>query len=217
MNRRQIILTASILSIVALTAGAAMLAYSKYNPPHHVPPATTAKDVITKTLANPSKTQLTASTYTSKAGPNEPSYITLPTVSTKGYIQKVGIDQYGQMAAPTNVHLAGWYVNSLLPGQTGLSIIDGHTDGYSHNQGIFGRLSQLKTGDIFTVTFGNGSSKSFTVKSLQLVAASDVSSVLFAHDPAISSQLNLITCGGNYDSVSQTYDKRTIVISALIL
>jgi len=218
MNRRKITLAASTLLIVALAGGAAIVAHSKHHSPHHVPPspATAAKDVVTKTLAKPSSVQPAASTYTSTAGPNEPSYISLPTVGAQGYIQKVGVDQYGQMAAPTNVHLAGWYVNSLLPGQAGLSIIDGHVDGYYHNQGIFGSLAKLKAGDVFTITFGNGSSKSFAVKSLQLVAAAEVPSVLFAHDPAIASQLNLITCGGDYDGVSHTYDKRTIVISALV-
>jgi len=176
----------------------------------------TTRNIVTKTLANPSKVPPTASTYTSAAAPNEPSYISLPTIGAKGYMQKVGVDQYGQMAAPTNVHLAGWYVNSLLPGQAGLSIIDGHIDGSLHNQGIFGQLSKLKVGDVFTITFGNGSSKSFAVKSLQSVVANDVPSVLFAHDPAISSQLNLITCSGNYDGVSHTYDKRTVVIGAAI-
>jgi len=216
MSRRRIILASSALLIIVLAAGAVLFARFRYNPPHHSPSKASAKDVVTKTLTSPSTVQPTANTYKSTAGPDEPSYISLPTIGTAGYIQKVGVDQYDQMAAPTNVHLAGWYINSLRPGQAGLSIIDGHIDGYQHNQGIFGKLGQLKTGDVFTVTFGNGSTKSFAVKSLQLVAANDVPSMLFAHDPTIGSQLNLITCGGDYDRVSHTYDKRTIVISALV-
>jgi LPXTG-site transpeptidase (sortase) family protein len=180
------------------------------------PTSPLTKGAVTKTLANPSKTQLTARNYTSPAAANEPSSISLPSVGAQGYIQKVGIDQYDEMAAPTNVNLAGWYVNSLLPGQAGLSVIDGHVDGYHHNGGVFGKLAKLQPGDIFAITFGNGNKKSFEVKSLQLVTAAQVPSILFAHDPAIKSQLNLITCGGDYDGVSHTYDKRTVVVSSLV-
>lgn len=215
MNRRRFTLAGSVLLIVV--GGAAALIYSRHMHMYISQPASpVTKNVVTKTLASPSKVQLTANNYTSTAAPNEPSHISLPSINSGGYVQKVGVDQYSQMAAPNNVHLAGWYVNSLLPGQAGLSVIDGHVDGYYHNQGIFGRLNKLKPGDVFTVTFGNGSKKSFAVKSLQLVAANDVPGVLFAHDPTIPNQLNLITCGGDYDGVSHTYDKRTIVISSLV-
>ncbi|HSX30604.1 MAG TPA: class F sortase [Candidatus Saccharimonadales bacterium] len=213
MTRRNIIMASSLLVAVLAAGGGWLLV--RHAQPSPVP-TTTAKDVVIKTLDHPSQTKLTTNNYHSTAAPNEPSYISLPSIGVKGYIEKVGIDQYGQMAAPTNVNLAGWYINSLLPGQAGLSIIDGHIDGYQHNQGIFGHLDQLKAGATFTITFGNDSSKSFQVKSVQLVATANVPNVLFAHDPAIPSQLNLITCGGTYDAVSHTYAQRTIVISALI-
>lgn len=216
MHRRRIILAMGTLLVVGALAGGATLLVHSHGRTQPQPTSPAAKNVVTKTLAHPSSAPLTASNYTPTAGPNEPSYISLPTIGAQGYMQKVGVDQYGQMAAPTNVHLAGWYVNSLLPGQSGLSVIDGHVDGYAHNQGIFGSLNKLKAGDVFTVTFGNGSKKSFAVKSLQLVDAGNVPSVLFAHDPTIASQLNLITCGGDYDSVSHTYDKRTIVTSVAL-
>jgi len=214
MTRRTIVITGSLLAIALLASGVWLVhARSAPTPPA---PASATKNIVTKTLAQPSRTKLTGDNYHSTAAPNEPSSIALPSIGAQGYIQKVGIDQYNQMAAPTNVNLAGWYVNSLLPGQAGLSIIDGHIDGYRHNQGIFGHLNELQPGATFTVTFGSGRSKSFQVKSVRLVQVADVPDVLFAHDPAITSQLNLITCGGTYDGVSHTYNQRTIVISALI-
>ncbi|HEY4160982.1 MAG TPA: class F sortase [Candidatus Saccharimonadales bacterium] len=217
MNRRRYVLAGSVLLIIMLAGGATVFIHSRYIYVHAPQPAASVtKNVVTKTLASPSKVRLTASNYTSTAAPNEPGYISLPSINSGGYVQKVGVDQYDQMAAPNNVHLAGWYVNSLLPGQAGLSVIDGHVDGYYHNQGIFGRLNELKLGDVFTVTFGNGGKKSFVVKSSQLVDANDVPGVLFAHDPTIPNQLNLITCGGDYNGVSHTYDKRTIVVSSLV-
>jgi len=211
MNRKRTVLLFSAIIIIV-----AAMATIHFRHPHSQTKSPVIKDVITKTVAHPATVQPTSKNYIPTAAPNEPSYISLPTIGAAGYIQKVGIDQYGQMAAPNNVHLAGWYVNSLLPGQAGLSIIDGHVDGSTHHQGIFGQLSKLQPSNVFTVTFGNGSHKSFAVKSVQLVDAANVPSILFAHDPAITNQLNLITCGGDYDGVSHTYDKRTIIISALL-
>ncbi len=205
-----VLLLGAVLSAIPVIA----VTHSKHT---HLPAKSPAiKDVVTKTVAHPSATQPTSKNYTPTAAPNEPSYISLPTIGAQGFIQKVGVDQYSQMAAPNNVHLAGWYINSLLPGQSGLSIIDGHVDGYAHNQGIFGQINRLHAGDVFTITFGNGSHKTFMIKRLQLVDTANVPSVLFAHDPSIISQLNLITCGGDYDNVSHTYDKRIIAISALV-
>ena len=214
MTRRAIVITSCLLVVALVTSGGWLLVRHTHPAPTPTP-TTAAKNVVTKTLDHPSQTKPTASTYHSTAAANEPSYISLPSIGAAGYVQKVGIDQYNQMAASTNVNLAGWYVNSLLPGQAGLSIIDGHIDGHQHNQGIFGHLDKIKVGATFTITFGNGSNKSFQVKSVQLVNAADVPSVLFAHDPTIPSQLNLITCGGTYDGVSHTYAQRTIVVSAL--
>jgi LPXTG-site transpeptidase (sortase) family protein len=217
MYRQHTLLFTTCTLLASVTVGSILVALHIYHAHSPTTPLAAPKNVVTKTLSKPSTTVLTPHTYTSTAAPNEPSYISLPTIGARGFIQKVGVDQYGQMAAPTNVHLAGWYVNSLLPGQAGLSIIDGHIDGYTHNQGLFGQLNKLQPGDVFTITLGNGSHRSYTVKNIQLVDAANVPSVLFAHDPSIASQLNLITCGGDYDGVSHTYDKRTIIISTLIL
>ncbi|HSX06727.1 MAG TPA: class F sortase [Candidatus Saccharimonadia bacterium] len=217
MHRKRLLFISGLV-MIASAAGVVIAIISLRHHTHPNPVSTNImKNVVTKTLAKPSTTPLSTSSYASTAAANEPSYISLPTIGTAGYIQKVGIDQYGQMAAPTNVHLAGWYVNSLLPGQAGLSVIDGHVDGYAHNQGIFGRLNNLNIGDIFTITFGNQTHKSFSVKNIRLVDAIDVPSILFAHNPTITSQLTLITCGGTYDKISHTYDKRTIVTSSLML
>jgi hypothetical protein len=42
-----------------------------------------------------------------------------------------------------------------------------------------------------------------------------VPAVLFAHDPSIDSQLNLITCYGKFNYQSGQYDERSIVVSKL--
>ncbi len=176
---------------------------------------TSAKDVITYSSPSPSEVQPNKGAYASTAGATEPKYITLPTIQTEGYIQKMGVDQHNQVAAPNNVNLAGWYVNSLSPGQAGLSIIDGHVNGL-HGPGIFLHLGKLSAGDAFTIELGNGTKELFRIKQIIEVRNEVAGAALFARDNSIKSQLNLITCAGDFDNATHSYNQRTIVVSELI-
>src|SRR5690606_38524134 len=117
--------------------------------------------------------------------------------------------------APTNVSLAGWFVDSVKPGDKGLSIIDGHVRGRS-KPGVFERLDQVKEGDEIIITFGNGSQKRFMVFATKTVPETEAAGHLFEQHSDISSQLNLITCTGQYDAGSRTYADRVIVMAQLV-
>lgn len=146
---------------------------------------------------------------------DKPLSIQLPSIKAKGFIQQVGADKKNQMVVPSNVHMAGWYTKSVLPGDKGLSIIDGHVNGL-YAKGIFANLGKLKNGDEFSVTFGNKRVKNFRVKNLKTVSTEEANTVLYERDNAIMSQLNLITCGGRYEKSTRTYDARVIVFAEAI-
>jgi len=169
---------------------------------------------VTQSAAKPSDQPITAATYHSAATGNQPSYIKLPSIGAEGYIQNVGIDQNGAVAAPTNVNLAGWYVNSLSPGQAGLSIIDGHVDGV-HSPGVFYHLGKLAMGDSIEVDLANGQKKQFTVRTVRQLPATDAATALFARDYQLPSQLNLITCGGTWNNAAHAYTDRIVVVASL--
>ena len=143
---------------------------------------------------------------------DKPLSIQLPTIKTGGFIQQVGVDKENQMVVPSNVNMAGWYTKSVLPGDDGLSIIDGHVHGL-YAKGIFYNLGKLKAGDEFTVTYGDKSVRKFKVKQVQTVSIKEADTTLFVRDKNIPKQLNLITCTGKYDKASKTYDSRIIVVS----
>lgn len=167
--------------------------------------------VVTETLEWPSETPV-ATTY--RVAADQPLSITIPSTETFGYIQKVGVDQHQAVTAPNNVSLAGWFVDSVRPGDKGLSIIDGHVRGRS-KAGVFERLSDVKEGDDITITYGNGSEKRFVVFATKTVPEPEAASHLFEQRPDITSQLNLITCTGRYDAGSRTYADRVIVMAQL--
>lgn len=169
-------------------------------------------ETITYSTSSPSEAK--PANYSWKGSRDDPKYITLPSIRAEGYIQNVGVDQYQQVAVPNNVHLAGWFVKSNRPGDPGLSIIDGHVDGKTR-PGIFEQLVKLQPGDTYTVELGNGSHKRYKVVSVTSVPVSEAAATLYAYDPSIKSQLNLITCTGNYTHTNG-YDMRAIAKAALI-
>lgn len=211
MTKKKLAVTLVAFLLVAVGGGTFFIIHTRA--PVAIPRPTTS--VTTKSLDQPSEAPIATSSYVSTATGNEPKYITLPSIKAEGYIEQMGIDQYGAVAAPNNIHIAGWYVNSFKPGEYGLSIVDGHVDGQKAT-GIFFRLAQLKQGDTFDVELANGVAHQFQVKSITTVPDADSQTALFTRDNSIKSQLNLITCGGKFDRQSRSYLGRTVVVSALV-
>ena len=172
------------------------------------------QNVVTYSTNAPSEEPATAQTYRSSATGDQPKYMRLPTIHAEGYIEAVGLDQHGAVAVPSNINLAGWYVNTLTPGQNGLSVIDGHVNGQKL-PGVFADLAKLAAEDTFEVELANGIIEHFTVKSVNQVPADTAATTLFSRDNSIFSQLNLITCGGDFDHAKGVYRDRIIVVAAL--
>lgn len=174
-----------------------------------------AKPIIVST-DTPSETKPKAACdkYGVKAG--LPESISIPAINTGGCLQQVGIDQHGAMAVPNNIYMAGWYVNSALPGEPGLSIIDGHISGRYNEDAIFQHLVNLHAGDKFTVKISGGNVLNYEVFNVQSVKLSKTMDILLTQDSSVTSQLNLITCGGTYDPKIKLYDRRIIVSAKLL-
>lgn len=158
-----------------------------------------------------------------KPGPNykwrgrdtDPKKIYIDNIGVDAFVQKVGVDKNQQIAVPNNIHIAGWFVDSAKIGEKGLSIIDGHVDGLTTG-GVFKDINKLKAGDVIKVEKGDGSIVSYEVMQNITVPTGESAGILYSQDPKVESQLNLITCEGNYDREAQTYDKRVIVIAKKI-
>jgi hypothetical protein len=202
--------TPALIAVVVST----VLAVSCALPQHpKAPLAPAAAGVVIVSTDHPDESPLAG--YRSTATGTEPKYLRLPTIGTEGFVQKVGVDQHRQIAVPTNINLAGWFTESVAPGQLGLSIIDGHLNG-SGKPGIFARLEKLKPGATFTVELANGATRQFRVATVQSLPTDQAAAALFSQAPGVSSQLNLITCGGSFNKSTHTYDHRVIVTSEYI-
>lgn len=143
---------------------------------------------------------------------DQPRRIILSSISSEGIIQKVGLNDKNAISVPGNIHFAGWFVDSVKPGENGLSIIDGHVSG-RYADGIFKNLGKLTPGDKFEVEYGDLTKKTFEVVQVKSLPESESAKFLLSKDQSIEKQLNLITCGGKFNNSTQTYDDRVIVVS----
>lgn len=143
--------------------------------------------------------------------PDEPKQIIIPAISAQAFIHPLGVDPSGQMAAPADIAIVGWYDRSVRPGARGLSIINGHVDGPSGTPGAFSNLAKLHMGDQFVVTLGNNSQLHYQVTGSQSLPVAAVPAALFSQDPRVSRQLNLVTCSGPYNTQTGQYANRIII------
>lgn len=146
---------------------------------------------------------------------DQPRKITIGSLGTKGFIQGVGKDQKGDIAVPSNVSYAGWYVSSVKPGDKGLSIIDGHVSS-RYGSAIFAKLADLQKNETLQVEFGDGSQRTFRVVEKRELPETETADFLFQKKDDINSQLNLITCGGSFNKRSRAYSNRVVVVTERI-
>lgn len=201
---------------IALVIALGFIGYSlysfwlQYSATHQLPKEVQPDSIITYSTDIPDETPPLCREDNFPA--SQPRYINIPTIGAGGCIQKVGIDQHSAMAVPSNIHLSGWYVKSVAPGQTGLSVIDGHSGG-KYLDGIFKHLAELKLDDKFTIEFGDKSKKTFQVVSVNHYSVDETSKRMLEKNSDIKKQLNLITCGTNYSSDIQGYKDRVLVVA----
>lgn len=162
---------------------------------------------------NPSEIKPKCDEY--KVPADKPRFINIPSINASGCIIKVGTDQNKAVAAPNSIYLAGWYTGSVLPGDKGVSLIDGHVSG-KYADGIFKNIRKLKKSDTFQVEFGDSSTRSFEVVSVSSYSVDDTSTQMLKQHDEVQNQLNLITCTGSFNKNTQQYDKRVIVVSKFI-
>lgn len=199
------------LTIAVLVASSAAILWFVVNRSSRSEQAYGPAPVITVSTPSPEEQQPATVGYKWLGQLNDPKRITIASIDIDALIQNVGVDQNTAIAVPNNIHIAGWFVDSVRPGEKGLSIIDGHVNGPTLNEGVFGRLKELAIGDRVQITLGDDTKINYRVHTTQDLPAEKATEALFSQIPTILRQLNLVTCTGEYDKVNQTYKNRYLV------
>jgi sortase (surface protein transpeptidase) len=146
---------------------------------------------------------------------DQPKKIIISSIGVAGFIQPVGKDQYENIGVPTNIHFAGWYVKSVKPGEPGLSVIDGHVSSL-YGAALFAKLKNLRQNDEVQIQFGDDSIRHFQVVEKRALSESQTGKFLLTKHDDIDKQLNLVTCGGAFNKISDKYNDRLVVVTKRI-
>jgi sortase (surface protein transpeptidase) len=143
-----------------------------------------------------------------RAAPPLPVRLRIPSIGVDAELESVGVDERGNLAAPSDPRKAAWYREGPAPGEPGDAVIDGHLD-WTTGPAVFWDLERVQAGDEIDVVFQAGVSARFAVADSARYPYDSHPSGLFSTDgPA---RLSLITCAGSWDRGRRTYLERLIV------
>lgn len=164
----------------------------------------------------PSTTPLPASMIANYlVAPDLARYIRIPKLGVSARVLQVGVTSSGALGTPTNVFDTAWYTGSSKPGLPGATLIDGHVSSWT-THGVFYGLKNLVAGDRLEIERGDGTKLEYTVNKVAAYDENnvDMSALMVPIKPGTSG-LNLITCGGKFDSKSNEFTQRIAVFATL--
>jgi sortase (surface protein transpeptidase) len=129
-------------------------------------------------------------------------------------VSDLGLNPDGTVQVPTDFQEPGWYQLGPSPGQLGSAVILGHVDSY-RGPAVFFRLRFLRAGDRVEVSLANGMVARFVVSTVAMYPKSEFPArqVYGSHG---YSALQLVTCGGTFDTRTRSYLSNIVAYSSLV-
>lgn len=158
-----------------------------------------------------------------------PVRMRIPSLEVDAGFERIGLDETrpdGQgrapLGSPTDRTKAGWYVDGPQPGSgRGTVLTNGHT--YRDGSAIFQEdfAERIDVGQLIDVEVDNGSTCSYRVQRVwrDVDAAQDYPRIVLAedlYDFEGPERLFLTTCGGRWNSTTQSYDHISVLIATPI-
>ncbi len=143
-----------------------------------------------------------------------PLKLTISAISLSASLGTLGLNSDGTVQVPTVIQQPGWYQLGPSPGQIGSAVILGHVDSHV-GPAVFFKLRLLVAGDMVNVTLADGVVAQFRVTSVATYLKSDFpdEAVYTSHG---YSALQLVTCGGVFDTQTGHYLSNVVVFTSLV-
>jgi hypothetical protein len=143
------------------------------------------------------------------APPPRPVSLTISGLDLSTRLIRLGLQPDGTVEVPTNPLVAGWYRLGPPPGAHGTAVILGHVDSVD-GPAVFYRLGQLRPGDRVRVRLDDRSTVTYAVHTVRTYPNADFPARrVYGGDGR--RELNLVTCGGAYDSSRGGYQANVVV------
>lgn len=163
----------------------------------------------------PSETSPKGDISAYQVAPELPRFISIPKFGVKSRVLRLGVKPNNELSVPGSIFDAGWYDGSSKPGEAGAMLIDGHVSGPT-KLGVFGNLKNLKPGDMIEITRGDGQVFKYKMVKSQSYSASQTDMVAALKPVEGKRGLNLITCGGKFDTQKQAFEDRLVIFTTQV-
>lgn len=142
-----------------------------------------------------------------------PTHIEIPAIDVSAVVEKVGLEEDGQMSVPDSGSVVGWYSKGYRPGKKGNAVLAGHVDD-KNAPAVFFYLKNLKVGDTVYLHGDHNQMLTFTVKEIKAYPydKAPLEEIFGRHEKA---RLNLITCTGQFDRNTGNHAERLVVFTEL--
>jgi hypothetical protein len=149
--------------------------------------------------------------------PSVPVELGIAAIGVRTPVVALGVRPDGTIAVPppTRGAPAGWYRHLPSPGEVGPAVIVGHVDSARDGPAVFFRLRETRPGDLVTVRRLDGSVVTFAVDRVELVSKRAFPTAA-VYGATTRPELRIITCGGDFDRVHQTYRSNVVVFATLV-
>lgn len=118
----------------------------------------------------------------------------------------------GVLHPPDDPARVGWWMASAPPGGGGPTVLVGHVDSATAGAGALIGVAHLRLGDRITVDRSDGGTAEFVVTERQVyVKADGLPAALF--DLGGPPRLVVITCGGEFDESTRSYEDNVVVLA----
>jgi LPXTG-site transpeptidase (sortase) family protein len=143
-----------------------------------------------------------------------PVALRIPAIDVDVSLSGLGVNPDGTVQVPDDFQEPGWFRLGPSPGEAGSAVILGHVDSYE-GPAVFFRLRSLQAGDQIEVTLANGVVAHFEVDTVAMYPKDD-----FPAEQVYGSQgdsaLQLVTCGGQFDSDAGSYLSNVVASTSLV-
>ncbi|WP_244948855.1 class F sortase [Micromonospora endolithica] len=196
--------------ILTLTAAATVTAALTGREPPSPRPATAASSTGTAPEQPSRPGDLTSGPLMASSPPVR---VSIPSLKVAASTVPLGLQANGAMQVPDSAIDVGWFTKAPAPGALGPAVLAGHVS-WKGKRGSFFDLGRLGAGDGITVLREDGSTAMFTVTEVQQ-HPKDRFPTEQVYGPTDHAALRLITCGGEFDEVTQHYRDNVVVYARL--
>ena len=142
----------------------------------------------------------------------KPKRLKIPKINLDSTVEFVGLTPDGAMDSPKERTDVAWFELGPRPGEDGTAVIAGHYGQKNKKASAFDNLYKLRQGDKVYIENEKGETISFIVSKIRRYDPKADATDVFGTNTG-PSHLNLVTCEGDWDEVSESYPTRLVVFT----